>query len=672
MNIQVDSYGALEHLTGGHEASDLELKKQRNQAQRLGNSALKEHPQLGNIRSALKIIQPEQLLKVLQHAGSALHGKGGTTTIEQDTPQLALPRSASTEASVKGSVNKSESDLSGTARATELLGKIMQLCSQSSQLNILSNISFFNALFHGQGLTYLELSAALEKEATQWASDFDALKAVQEQANALQQNVSSAQDALNNAQSHLTGLEAAAAQQDPLSPQLQKQIDEAKTAVVAAQANVTTATSTHNHYVSATLNPAIKAESDSKAALASTQQKAQDLVNTLPPQQFKAIEIKAKQEDPQAKSLTFLMALLSQLINQSSSEDLKAAAELKQKLSEAAAKDAEKQAQEYEDQVRKAEEMQKTMGCVGKALGWAITAVSFAAAAFTGGASLALAAVGLALTIGDEINQAVNGFSFMAKAMEPMMDNIVKPMMEFMANIFAEILQGFGVDKESAEMIGQIMGAIASAAVMIAGVMVAGSAMSKVFGSVMQKIGAEVTEEVSKNMAIQVEKEVAKDITQSVVSGVVKEVAEEVSAQTARKVLQTNMQKLMNSTLGQAFKRISQGLGRTFGTDEIKMAQASTRMQMASTAASMGNTTIQTVGSVITADMMVEAAKSKAHMINDAVMQNLLNDIMSRAIETFTHRMETVNSMIKSMSAVAENQAQAGKYITRQMSSVAG
>ncbi len=216
------------------------------------------------------------------------------------------------------------------------------------------------------------------------------------------------------------------------------------------------------------------------------------------------------------------------------------------------------------------------------------------------------------------------------------------------------------------------MGAIASAAVMIAGVMVAGSAMSKVFGSVMQKIGAEVTEEVSKNMAIQVQKEVAKDITQSVVSGVVKEVAEEVSAQTARKVLQTNMQKLMNSTLGQAFKRISQGLGRTFGTDEIKMAQASTRMQMASTAASMGNTTIQTVGSVITADMMVEAAKSKAHMMNDAVMQNLLNDIMSRAIETFTHRMETVNSMIKSMSAVAENQAQAGKYITRQMSSVAG
>ncbi|MCK8218601.1 type III secretion system protein, partial [Erwinia amylovora] len=79
MNIQVDSYGALEHLTGGHEASDLELKIQRNQAQRLGNSALKEHPQLGNIRRALKIIQPEQLLKVLQHAGSALHGKGGTT-----------------------------------------------------------------------------------------------------------------------------------------------------------------------------------------------------------------------------------------------------------------------------------------------------------------------------------------------------------------------------------------------------------------------------------------------------------------------------------------------------------------------------------------------------------------------------------------------------------------
>ncbi|WP_175648885.1 type III secretion system translocon subunit SctE, partial [Burkholderia pseudomallei] len=61
---------------------------------------------------------------------------------------------------------------------------------------------------------------------------------------------------------------------------------------------------------------------------------------------------------------------------------------------------------EYQAQAKKAEEMQKTMGCIGKIVGWVITAVSFAAAAFTGGASLALAAVGLALAVGDEISRA--------------------------------------------------------------------------------------------------------------------------------------------------------------------------------------------------------------------------------------------------------------------------
>jgi invasin B len=46
--------------------------------------------------------------------------------------------------------------------------------------------------------------------------------------------------------------------------------------------------------------------------------------------------------------------------------------------------------------------------------------------------------------------------------------------------------------------------------------------------------------------------------------------------------------------------------------------------------------------------------------------------MMTRAIDTFTHRMESVNQIVKNMSAVAETQLQAGKYLTKQMSAVAG
>ncbi len=46
------------------------------------------------------------------------------------------------------------------------------------------------------------------------------------------------------------------------------------------------------------------------------------------------------------------------------------------------------------------------MGCIGKVLGALLTIVSVVAAVFTGGASLALAAVGLAVMVADEIVKA--------------------------------------------------------------------------------------------------------------------------------------------------------------------------------------------------------------------------------------------------------------------------
>jgi len=75
----------------------------------------------------------------------------------------------------------------------------------------------------------------------------------------------------------------------------------------------------------------------------------------------------------------------------------------------------------------------------------------------------------------------------MADAMKPLMDAIVKPLMELMGKMFAGILEAMGVDKETAEMVGKILGAIAAAAVLVAGVIVAGSALSKVFGVVMKR-----------------------------------------------------------------------------------------------------------------------------------------------------------------------------------------
>lgn len=614
MSIRND---AFEYNNNHHATFDInqqQLKKQTEQAKRFVNPAIKDHPQLDSIKSALQVLQPKQLISILENTRYAINGQGGTVDLaRQDMPVLTEPAKESQNTSVNAS-----------SRMLELLGKINQLTADSSLQNQLNQLNIYNASMVGAENSYSVLAASLESQGEQWAHDSDALKDATVESTRLEKEAKSAESDLKNAQTSLAKLEAQAQGQDPVPPELALQIDEAKRTVVTAEATADKTAKAFNQHTINVLNPLKAAETASRQTLDNTLAQSKALTNTMPVQQQASIEAQRKQQDQQAKSLTFLMALMSQLIDQSASHDLKAAAELKNKLSEAAAKDSEKKAQEYEESIRKSEELQNVMGCIGKVLGWVITAVSFAAAIFTGGASLAFAAISLAMTIGDEISQAVSGVSFMGEAMKPLMEAIIQPMMELLGNVFAQILESFGLDKSTAQMLGQIMGAIAAALIMVAAVVVAGSVTSKLSSMVAKKIGSDV------------------------------------------------MDKVMNNAVGDMMKRIGQGLGRSMGVQETKVAQVATRTEMAVTAASVGNTAIQTAGNIITADMKVDAAKAKAQLLNNMALQDLLNEILERAVDAFKTRIESTNTIIKNISSITENQFQAGQYITKRMSAVAG
>lgn len=655
------------------EAGNDQLKKQTEQAKRFANAQLKHHPQLNSVKGALQTLQPEQLLKILKDSINTVSGNTpGTHLHNQDIPQLKSPASSEPAVAKSGS----EAKLSSSGMATALLGKVLKLTNETSVNNLLVQLQGINARVDGATNAFSQMASLIELQGTQWASDADALKAAQKQADVLLQNIGKAQSALEGAQEKLAGLNAEVAGQNPVSEGLQTRIDAAKTAVSAAQANLAQATNINSNFANKSLNPAINAEKSSRLALEATRVKSQTLVDSFNLQQQSTIEQRRKETDSESKTLTFLMALMAKLINQSSSDDLKATAELKQKLAEAAATDAEKNAKEYEEQVRKAEEMQKTMGCIGKVVGWVVTAVSFAAAAFTGGASLALAAVGLTLALGDEIYQAVSGRSFMADAMQPLMNSVIKPMMEAMGKVFSAILQALGADKDTADMVGQILGAIAAAAALVVAVMLAGSAMSKVFGKVMEKIGVDVAQDagktMTKNVAVEVQKEVVKDVTKNVVRNAVKEVAEEVAQEVAEKTTKTTMQRLMDSTLGQVVKRLSSSFRRSEGASELLMAKVANYSQKAGVGLSVVNTSSQAAIGIVSASMLLEASNVRAEMMKNAALQDLLNEMMTRAVDSFTQRMETTSEIVRNISVVAENQALAGKYIIKQMRAVAG
>lgn len=633
MSIPLDSSGGSQHFLTEAEVSYNMSKKEVSELNRFTHKEFKYHPRVDEIREALKVLQPEKLLHVLKKTGSALNGKGGSVLVElQDIPLLTAQVSAKKEPEAwdpgMGAGSVAESRLNASAEMTALLAKIIKLTSDSSLQNIVSKLRSFNAMIFSGRRAYSDFASDLEAQGLQWAGDTDALIAVKAHASALMQGISEAQLALKDAQNKLSDLQIQAETEDPVSPLLQKLCLEANRSVNTARLNLNITSLTYDNYVITSLTPAIKAESISKLVLNSTLNAAKALIDSLTVQQQNIIQIRHLESEADAKSLTFLIALMSKLINQNAGEVLKATAELKQKLSQAAAQDAIKRAQEYDIEVRKAEDLQKTMGCTGKVVAWIITVVSFAAAAFTGGTSLIFASIALALALGDEIDQAVNGHSFMQEAMQPIMENIIQPLMKILADAFAHIVAVFGADKAAAEMAGQIMGAVAVAALMIAGVILVGMGVGKVYGAMMQKIG----------------------------SGMAK----------------TTLQRIMDSVVGQMLKRISQGFARSSNISDVNMARVITYSHMAVTGGGMANTVIQSAGSIAVADMLVVAAKARAKLMNDSAMQALLDSMMSQALDAYTVSMEKVNAILVNIASIAENQLQAGKYILKKMSHVAG
>lgn len=188
---------------------------------------------------------------------------------------------------------------------------------------------------------------------------------------------------------------------------------------------------------------------------------------------------------------TMLLSIFIELVGKNNEESLKNDMALFRTLQESRQEEMLKKSEEYQEETRKAEALNRTMGCVGKVVGALLTVASVVAAAFTGGAALGLAAASLALILTDGIVKAATGTSFIQEALNPVIQHVLKPLMDIIGKAVAKILEGFGVDKASAEMVGNILGAILAAVtsvVVIAGVAILGKGAVSKLGHVLKKM----------------------------------------------------------------------------------------------------------------------------------------------------------------------------------------
>ena len=328
---------------------------------------------------------------------------------------------------------------------------------------------------------------------------------------------------------------------------------------------------------------------------------------------------------------TEALAKLNDLLAKLSQEDLTRQSEFVQMQLKAAEEANQKRAREYDAEVRKGQDLQEKMGCWGKIIGWALTVVSVVAAPFTGGASLALAAIGLALAIAEE----VSGFSVLGAALSPVIEAVLMPIMNFFTELFVDVVKGIAdflglkIDEDALKLAAIILGAIYALALVIVIAIVAKSAA----GKFMEKFGNEIVKNVTKNVV-------------AMVPAAIKTAAKSTSNALAR----------VPAVLSKAFAKTPE--------------QAGIRMTYVSDAATVGmsaNQVAQGAGGVAVADMQRQAAEIEAKIMMSFANSKVLRDLLQEVVDTFIRSNANVENLRKILSRVVAEDHNTAAHIVRQM-----
>ncbi|RWA50973.1 hypothetical protein AU476_26745 [Cupriavidus sp. UYMSc13B] len=336
-----------------------------------------------------------------------------------------------------------------------------------------------------------------------------------------------------------------------------------------------------------------------------------------------------------AAALTEIFGKLQDLISKGNLDELTSNQKVFQEMRTRRQEQLQKKSEEYENQVKKAEQMQKTMGLMGKILGWIVIAVSVVTVPFTGGLSFALAAVGLALAVSDQLSQAITGVSFMGELLNPIMDAVLKPMMSFFAQVITSALESFGTDSSRAQMAGAIAGAVLASIVFVAAAFAALS------------VGKAATSRIAGVIAGQVNNLMSSLVVRKLIELVVS--ASEKSGLSA-------LTKITSTALG----RFGQAIG--VETDE-GLALGVNCMERVAAGLYLGRQAVQATGDITVGIEKRRAMNALAAVKEALVDLKIIGDALERTVETFAHHNRALTKMLQNMTNVLATETSTGTFI---------
>ncbi|KVN16185.1 MULTISPECIES: type III secretion system translocon subunit BipB [unclassified Burkholderia] len=548
-----------------------------------------------------------------------------------DKPALRAPqeRAAPQSDTANAQPQDGGSRASGAAKLTELLGVLMSVISASSLDELKQRSDIWNQMSKAAQDNLNRLSDAFQR-----ATD-DAKAAT----DAAAQAAAAAKQAAADAKAADAAVDAAQKQYDDAVKQGLPD-DQLKALKAALEQAKQQASDAHGRADALQADAAQKL--DAATALATQarecEQQVDDAVNQAAQQYGASAPLRAASPKLSgAAELTAVLGKLQELISSGNVKELESKQKLFTEMQAKREAELQKKSDEYQAQVKKAEEMQKTMGCIGKIVGWVITAVSFAAAAFTGGASLALAAVGLALAVGDEISRATTGVSFMDKLMQPVMDAILKPLMEVISSLITKALVACGVDQQKAELAGAILGAVVTGVALVAAAFVGASAVKAVASKVIDAVAGQLTK-----------------LMDSAIGKMLVQLIEKFSEKSGLQAL--------GSRTATAMTRMRRAIGVEAKEDGMLLAN---RFEKAGTVMDVGNQVSQAAGGIVVG---IERAKAMGLLadIKEAMYDiRLLGDLLKQAVDSFAEHNRVLAQLMQQMSDAGEMQTSTGKLILR-------
>ncbi|OEZ01890.1 MULTISPECIES: type III secretion system translocon subunit SctE [Stenotrophomonas] len=551
-----------------------------------------------------------KVLELLAKAAS--DGNSGTADAEAPNPNAPVLRKADMQRLVRAALQQAQA--SGTtaprmtpeAAMTLLAMRLSELVTTENSRSLSSQLELVKQRLAQRAASSLELAEAIRLAQ-------EVVDAAMADMGAAEGELLAAAEALKEAEAEVKRLEKALADalpedQDALRAQLEDAKGKAAEAQVKMDDGITTLVQASN-----ALNKALADLEDFKSQ-----------ADKLDPNGSVSVRGDEKART-NAAALSELLAVLQEIIGKANDAKLEADTRLVQEVLRLREAENLRRSQEYQDELAKAEAAQKKMGCIGKIIGWVVTVVAVVAAPFTGGASMVLAGIGLALAIGEEL-----GLNIMGKIMEPIM-KLVMELVKAVGNVLGDALAFLGVPSDIVDKIKDVLGVIVVAALIIAAVV--------------------LTKRVAGTVAVQ---QLAKAVTRAVTEAISKALPQMIKmlAQSAKSAVDD-----VAKAIAKTASKVTSSNADTLATRTGYATKASHTLQFA-------NQTSQGVGAIVIADMQINAAELLAKLEVGLADSQIFRDLIQKILEYFMQTNNLVADLFKQMTNVQESEYETAQFVT--------